>query len=236
MSSESLNQPVALVTGASSGIGLATAHVLIEKGFSVEGMARNFQSVGDIQMTQTVIDLSELDALAERLKSYVKSPDVIVLNAGFGQFGGLEQFSHQQIKTLVNTNLVSNLFVLKHFLPKMKTQGGGDVILVGSESGLAGAKAGAVYCATKFAIRGLAQSLRADCANANIRVILVNPGPVQSDFFDELNFAPQAGKEFIIPAESVASAIAHALDQPRDVVVDEINLQPIKRSFAKKKK
>ncbi len=236
MSSESLNQPVALVTGASSGIGLATAHVLIEKGFSVEGMARNFQSVGDIQMTQTVIDLSELDALAERLKSYANAPDVIVLNAGFGQFGGLEQFSHQQIKTLVNTNLVSNLFVLKHFLPKMKTQGGGDVILVGSESGLAGAKAGAVYCATKFAIRGLAQSLRADCANANIRVILVNPGPVQSDFFDELNFAPQAGKEFIIPAESVASAIAHALDQPRDVVVDEINLQPIKRSFAKKKK
>lgn len=225
----------ALVTGASSGIGLATARALFTKGFAVEGMARSFQSVSFDELCKTEIDLSDLSSLAEQLASYKTSPDVLVLNAGYGQFGGLEQFSHEQIQALVNTNLVSNLFLLKHFLPKMRTQGQGDIILVGSESGLQGAKAGSVYCATKFAIRGLAQSLRADCASSNIRVVLLNPGPVASDFFDDLNFQPQVGEEFAIPPESVAESILHALEQPRNVVMDEINLQPIKRSFSKKK-
>jgi len=80
----------------------------------------------------------------------------------------------------------------------------------------------------------LAQSLRADCSTANIRVMLLNPGPVASDFFDELNFEPQQGEEFEIPPESVAEAIMCALNQARSVVVDEINMQPIKRSFSKK--
>jgi len=137
-------------------------------------------------------------------------------------------------RRLVDTNLVSTLFLVKHFLPRMKQNGGGDIVLMGSESSLNGAKAGAVYCATKFAIRGLAQSLRADCSTANIRVILVNPGPVESSFFDELNFEPQEGDEFVIPTESVAKAIVSALNQPRSVVVDEVNIQPIKRSFKKK--
>jgi len=108
------------------------------------------------------------------------------------------------------------------------------VYKVQSESGLQGAKAGSVYCATKFAIRGLAQSLRADCSTSDIRIMLVNPGPVDSDFFDALDFAPQDGREFVIPASAVADAVSSALSQPRSVVVDEVNLQPIKRSFRKK--
>lgn len=230
-----MSKPYALVTGASSGIGLATSRALFDAGYSVEGIARNFSKAQFEELQKVELDLSMVDALPEALHQFKRAPDVLVLNAGYGQFGGIEQFSHSQIRRLVDTNLVSNLFLVKHFLPKMKQQGGGsDIVLIGSESALHGAKAGAVYCATKFAIRGLAQSLRADCSTANIRVMLVNPGPVASGFFDELNFQPQDGDEFEIPAESVASAIMSALDQPRSVVVDEINIQPIKRSFRKK--
>ncbi|MFT6408726.1 MAG: NADP-dependent 3-hydroxy acid dehydrogenase YdfG [Arenicella sp.] len=229
-----MNQLTALVTGASSGIGLATARALFADGYSVEGVARDFSATEFDQLKKTEIDLSQIDELANSLQSFKAAPKVLVLNAGYGQFGGIEQFSHQQIRRLVDTNLVSNLFLVKHFLPKMKQQGSGDIVLIGSESALQGGKAGAVYCATKFAIRGLAQSLRADCASAGIRVMLVNPGPVASDFFDDLNFAPQLGDEFEIPAESVADAVMSALKQPRSVVIDEINLQPIKRSFRKK--
>lgn len=225
----------ALVTGASSGIGFATAKGLIEKGFEVEGVARSLGSVNLPGLRKTEIDLAKLDDLSECLSTYKSAPGLLVLNAGYGQFGGLEQFSHAQIQTLVNTNLVSNLFILKHFMPQIKTQGGGDIVLIGSESALNGAKAGSVYCATKFAIRGLAQSLRADCANSNIRVLLMNPGPVATEFFDDLNFQPLAGDEFVIQAESVADSIIHALEQPRNVVMEEINLQPMKRSFTKKK-
>lgn len=224
----------ALVTGASSGIGLATAQVLLNAGYVVDGIARDFSETELADLRKIELDLSLVDALPDALGSITQAPDVLVLNAGYGQFGGLEQFSHEQIRRLIDTNLVSNLFLIKHFLPKMKKRGSGDIVLVGSESALNGAKAGAVYCATKFAIRGLAQSLRADCSTSNIRVILVNPGPVRSDFFDDLSFEPQQGDEFEIPAESVASTVMHSLNQPRNVVLDEINMQPIKRSFKKK--
>ena len=224
----------ALVTGASSGIGLATARALFSADYAVQGIARDFSNTDFDQLQKTELDLSLIDALPVALKQFKRAPDILVLNAGYGQFGGIEQFSHDQIRRLIDTNLVSNLFLIKQFLPMMKQQGGGDIVLIGSESALHGAKAGAVYCATKFAIRGLAQSLRADCASANIRVMLVNPGPVSSDFFDQLSFEPQEGIDFEIPAESVAETIMSALNQPRTVVVDEINIQPIKRSFRKK--
>lgn len=225
----------ALVTGASSGIGLATANALLEQGFEVTGLARNSAKMSDNSFQAIACDLSDLDALPTRLAEMQASFDLLVLNAGVGRFGGIEQFSYRQIQQLVNTNLVSNLFLVKHFLPRMRASGGGDIVLIGSESALQGAKQGSVYCATKFALRGLAQSLRADCATANIRVSLVNPGPVESNFFDDLEFAPQNGDEFIIEPATVASAIVHALNQPRTVVTEEINLQPIKRSFQKRK-
>ena len=114
----------------------------------------------------------------------------------------------------------------------MKKNGDGDIVLLGSESALQGGKAGEVYCASKFALRGLAQSLRKD--NPSMRVILVNPGPVDSDFFDDLDFAPQAGSEFSIAPESVAQAIDNALSLPSNAVTEEINRQPLKRSFSKK--
>ncbi len=224
----------ALITGASSGIGLAIARSLANQGYELDGVARDFSRTNFEQMHRHSIDLSDLDALPVALKQIGAIPDVLVLNAGYGQFGGLEQFSHQQVRKLVDTNLVSNLFLVKHFLPLMKQRGSGDIVLIGSESGLQGAKAGSVYCATKFAIRGLAQSLRADCSNNDIRVMLINPGPVDSEFFDTLNFEPQEGEEFVIPASAVADAVSAALLQPRSVVVDEVNLQPIKRSFRKK--
>lgn len=228
------DKPKAIVTGASSGIGLATVKLLCEQGYEVEGIARDFSNTDCFSFKTHEIDLSILSSLPQKLNKFSTSPDLLVLNAGFGQFGGLEQFSHALIERLINTNLTSNVFLLKHFLPKMKQQGTGDIVLIGSESALQGAKAGAVYCATKFAIRGLAQSLRADCSTNNIRVMLVNPGPVSSDFFDTLNFSPQAGVDFVIEPLAVARSILHALNQDRNVVLDEINIQPIKRSFKKK--
>ena len=227
-----------LITGGSSGIGLSLAKLMSEQGDDVAAIARDYSKVLDASsFVQHELDLSELDALPRKLKNTQglnKAFDVLILNAGYGRFGGLEQFSHEQIRHLVDTNLVSNLFLIKHFLPLMKAQGGGDIVLIGSESALQGAKAGSVYCATKFALRGLAQSLRADCSTSNIRVMLINPGPVDSDFFDDLNFKPQDGEAFTLDSSDVAISIIHALDQPRNVVCDEINLQPIKRSFQKK--
>ena len=227
----------ALITGASSGIGLALAEQMIANDYEVIGVARDFSAVAQPGLNMQSLDLSNVDYLPKQLSAndaFNDAVDVLVLNAGYGQFGGIEQFSHQQIRAMVDTNLVSNLFLIKHFLPKMKANGSGDIVIVGSESALQGGKNGAVYCATKFALRGLAQSLRQDCSTSNIRVILVNPGPVSSDFFDTLNFEPQDGVEFVIEPDQIASVIVNALLQPANVVCDEINVQPLKRSFKKK--
>ncbi len=226
-----------LITGASSGIGLALAKLTLHSDYEVVGIARNFDEENNFGLQEVELDLSKIKQLPEQLKENELLNldfDTLVLNAGIGRFGGLEQFSHTQIEELINTNLVSNLFLLKHYLPRFKQQGAKDIVLLGSESAIQGAKQGAVYCASKFAIRGLAQSLRADCANNDIRVILINPGSVDTNFFDELNFTPQGGEEFALSPESVATAILDALAMPRNSVVEELNIQPMKRSFQKK--
>ena len=226
----------ALITGASSGIGLATAKALISQSWQVTGVARSFAETDCAGLTAAEVDLSNLEKLPGILSenaALAQQFDLLVLNAGYGRFGGIEQFSYAQIRHLIDTNLVSNLFLLKNYLPELKRSGGKDIVLIGSESALSGGKQGAIYSASKFAIRGLAQSLRADCAAADIRVILVNPGPVDSDFFTDLHFRPVAGEQYSISPSAIAQAIVSALDQPRTTVVEEINIQPIKKAFEK---
>ena len=231
----------ALITGASSGIGCAISRQMLKCGVDVTGIGRDFRNCQcdsfAEQFDQINLDLSDLDGLPSLLveEERLNKPfNFLVLNAGYGQFGGIEQFSYPQIRQLIDTNLISNLFLLKHFLPILKRNGGSDIVLIGSEAAYAGAKQGAVYCASKFAIRGLAQSLRADCAKSDIRVILVNPGPTDTGFFENLHFMPENGEDYAIKPDTVAQATWNALQQPRTTVIEEINIQPIKRAFRKK--
>ena len=100
---------------------------------------------------------------------------------------------------------------------------------MGSEAALTGTAQGSLYCAAKFALRGLAQALRAECARAGIRVTLVNPGMVQSPFFDELDFRPGPEPDNYILPEDVAEVIVQALTARDGTVLDEINLSPQKK-------
>lgn len=229
----------ALITGASSGIGLATAKLLVENGMHVTGVGRDFSQTEGVDMRRVVLDLAELPQLSEQLQQNPElnqNFDLLMLNAGYGHFGGLENFSHAQMRQLLDTNLVSNFYLLKHYLPVFKQQGRKDIIFIGSEAALHGARQGALYCASKFALRGLSQSIRADCAGSDIRVVLVNPGPVATNFFNELGFMPERGSDYSISAETVAETIVNVVNQDRSVVTEEINLQPLRRAFRKKQR
>ena len=155
-----------------------------------------------------------------------------------GRFGTLEQFSYEQIRSLIDLNLTSHVFVARAFLPSLKKAGRGHLIFMGSEAALTGTAQGSLYCAAKFALRGLAQALRAECARTSVRVTLVNPGMVQSPFFDELDFRPGPDPDNYILPEDVAEVIVQALTARDGTVLDEINLSPQKKviEFGTRKK
>ena len=227
----------AIITGASSGIGYAISEAALNQGYLVTGQGRDFSKVSRRPTTTVVLDLADTRAVKEYCQSVRKDSaplDLLVLNAGYGQFGSLEQFSSDQIESMIAVNVTANLLILAAVMPKMKAQKTGDVVLIGSESALVGAKQGSVYCAGKFALRGIAQSLQAECAGTGVRVILVNPGPVRSNFFNNLNFEPEHGNEHAMAPQDVAQCVFDTLALPRTVIVEEVNLQTSKRVFVKK--
>lgn len=223
-----------LVTGASRGIGAAISKRLLQEGYGVIGIGRDFSAWKSLPngLEAVEIDLGDLEKLPHRLGDLARAHpelDGLVLNAGFGRFGSLEEFSYQQIRDMVDTNLVQHIFIARAFLPRIKKMRRGDMIIIGSESALAGGKKGAIYSACKFGLRGLAQSLRQECSGNGIRVSLINPGMVSSDFFRELDFAPGTDPANHVRPEDIAAAILMILQAHPGTVFDEINLNPLKR-------
>ncbi len=226
-----------LVTGASSGIGAAVCRLLLDHNARIIAVSR--RQIADESGThrkqqnfQTVrCDLSDFEALHTLLGQKLKTVaclDGVILCHGRGDFGSLEEFSVSRIKNQIDTNLTSVILISRLAMPIMKQQGYGDLVIIGSESALKGGKKGTVYCAAKFGLRGFAQSLRAECAASGVRIALVNPGMVDTEFFAHLDFNPGESRDNALQADDVAGAVKTILDMPAGSVIDEINLSPQK--------
>ena len=228
-----------LLTGASGGIGRSIATLLLSSDWRIVGVGRDpaRPEFSQKEFSQATIDLSDLEHLPEQLRllaSEHEDIDSVVCAAGVGRFGSLEEFSYEQIRELIDINLTSQLYVVRAFLPLLKRRGRGDVVLIGSEAALAGGARGAVYSATKFALRGFCQSLRQESAAAGIRVTLINPGMVRTDFFDQLDFEPGEDLAHAIVPEDIAVAVKMVLSARAETVFDEINLSPLKKVVRRK--
>lgn len=224
----------AVVTGASSGIGEAISRKLIDNAYRVTGIARDFSKCGihDAGFNGLNMDFSAMDKLAGQLKELEKQldpVDLLVLCAGKGLFGSLEEFSYAQIRELMDVNFTSQAYVVRTLLPAMKTRGNGQIIVIGSDASLSGSRKGSIYCASKFALRGFAQALRDECGRNNIRVTLINPGMVRSPFYDQLSFRHGEDKENFIEPNDVAEAVLMLAQSRPETVFDEINLSPMKK-------
>ena len=231
----------AIVTGASSGMGAAISKQLLNDGYGVVGLARDFSkcTIDSENFHSISLDFSDLDNLPAQLSELSKNHpqvDVLICCAGKGQFGSIEEFSYQQLQDLMQLNFMSQAFITKALVPSMKQQGHGDIIYIGSESALSGGKKGAIYCASKFAIRGMAQALREECSRSNVRVTLINPGMTKTPFFDNLKFQPGVAKENYIEPEDIANAVSMVLASRPETVFDEINLSPMKNVIRQKPK
>jgi len=229
-----------LVTGASSGIGRAVAQNLLQQGNTVIGVSRdcrkftrqmeNFRSV-ELDLSQ----LNELPQKIRQLQQMFPEIDAVVFSAGMGRFGSVEEFSYSQIEALMTINFTSQAFLTKALLPALKLKANSDLIFIGSEAALKGSRKGAIYCASKFAIRGFTQALREECGNSNVRVCLINPGMVKTAFFEHLTFEPGDHESNFILPENVAAAVSYVLGTRAQIVIDEINLSPLNKVIKFKK-
>ena len=224
-----------IVTGASSGIGLATVKLALQLGYWVLGISRHFDDpvMDHERLRIESVDLADIENLPARLTELVDSIDLpiaaVINNAGIGKIAFLEQLSYDDLQVCMNTNFMSHAMLSKAILPKMKKRGGGVLIFIGSEAALSGSRQGSIYCASKFAIRGFAQALREETNRAGIRVTVVNPGATDTAFFDDLHYRPGAAPENAISAGQVATLLLQVIAAEATTVIDEINLSPLSR-------
>lgn len=225
-----------IVAGSSSGIGRAITEKLLAENFAVIGLARDHQKFTpeNSNYFPYAIDFAEIKSLESKLKLLLKEhPDIeaVIAGAGYGQFAHVEQFKVADMQRIMDVNFLSQAILIKTVLPGLKTRKSGKVIVMASESALYGGKRGSLYCASKFALRGFALSLRKECMNANVAVSIVNPGLVDTPFFDSLDFHPGKQPENAIQPEQVASLVCTILAMANNCVIEEITLQPMQKTI-----
>ena len=224
-----------LISGASSGIGLAASRLLLNHGYRVIGLSRR-GGVAELEsgnFSGVAVDLADLNGLDSKINELVMSNDIdcFIHAAGQGHFGSIEQFSVAQIDASIRVNLTSAIVICRGLVPAFRRRGKGRLIFIGSESALTAGRKGALYCAAKYGLRGFSQSLREDCASDGVQVSLVNPGMVRSPFFDDLSFEPGPEPENAIGLDDVVDVIWQIMQSSPDIVIDEVNLSPRVKSI-----
>jgi short-subunit dehydrogenase len=179
-------QPVALVTGASSGIGRATAVQLVDAGFRVIGTSRNAANAADADgvmfLDLDVADDESVRALVDDVVERFGRIDVLVNNAGMGVAGASEESSITQTKSVFEVNFFGVIRMTNAVLPHMRAQGGGRIINVSSVMGLVPAPFMAVYASTKHAIEGYSESVDHEVRQYGVRVMVVEPAYTSTGF------------------------------------------------------
>jgi len=226
-----------LITGSSSGVGKYLTENLLEQN-NVVGIARrnNFKHINYHHIT---LDLAKVSLVTDKAKQIAKEHEDInhiIINAGFGYFKELDQFSEKQIIELFNVNIISQIILLRFLLSNLRKQKNSKIIFIGSEAALNGAKKATIYAATKFAMRGFAQSLRAELKQDNIAVTMLNPGVMDSDFYKNLDFTFATEKANKINLKDIFMLIDLICKLDNHMVIDEINLTPMKNHIKYKVK
>ena len=184
----------AIVTGASSGIGRASAEALARAGFTVFGTSRKVTSTGPQQVTMLSCDVTDdasVKALVAEVLQRTGRIDVLVNNAGVGLFGGAEESSAAQVQALFDVNVFGVMRMINAVLPSMRQRGEGRILNLSSAVGLVPTPFSAHYASSKHAIEGYSESLDHEVRAFNIRVSLIEPGYVRGGF-DQNALEPDA--------------------------------------------
>jgi NAD(P)-dependent dehydrogenase (short-subunit alcohol dehydrogenase family) len=238
MSERTLSEKIVLVTGGGRGIGAAIAHTLSELGATVIICGRTLpalqETAGKIRasggqceaMVCDVTDWNSVAALAARVEQTFGRLDVLVNNAGIGSFDGpLHLMPPASWDAIFDTNLRGVFYMMRAFVPLMLASGGSDIINISSIASKNALANGAAYAASKWGLNGLSYSVAEELRGKNIRVSVVCPGSVHTEF------SPHAGKDpgKMLQAEDVAHTVRMLVTQAPRAFASEIVLRPTQK-------
>lgn len=244
MFSQNIKEKVVVITGASSGLGEATARLLSSEGATVvlaarradriEALANELKNQGGeaLAVATDVTDRQQVKALVDKAVDTYGRIDVMLNNAGLMPLAPLEKLKTDEWDQMIDVNIKGVLYGIAAALPHMKQQKGGHFINVSSVYGHKLGPDATVYCATKHAVRALSEGLRQEVKPYNIRTTIISPGAVATELLDHISEKEiqEQTKDFVskiaVPAETFARMVAFAINEPENVDVNEILFRP----------
>ena len=184
-----MHSQVIVISGCSSGIGYAAARFLKDRGHQVFVSARRYADLENLQkegFNAVLMDMDDTHSIANAIEQILLQTlgrlDVLINNAGFGQGGALEDITRDTLREQFETNVFGLMDLTRHVIPVMRQQGSGRIINISSILGLVSMPFRGAYNASKYAVEGLSDTLRLELKASGIKVITVNPGPIESMF------------------------------------------------------
>jgi NADP-dependent 3-hydroxy acid dehydrogenase YdfG len=244
MSTDQNTGRVAVITGASSGIGAATARALARDGHRLALLARRADRItaladelgdGALAIEADVTDRDSVVAAAEQVNAELGGADVLVNNAGVMLLAPFTSDQRAEHRQMVETNLLGAMTATEVFLDQLR-DGGGDLVNISSVAGRKARPGNSVYAATKWGLNGWSEALRQEL-QPDVRVIVIEPGAVATELTDHITdanakqAAEQMYEELAITADDIAEVIAFAVQRPRRVALNEILIRPTAQPF-----
>ena len=238
---QGIENKVVVITGASSGLGEAAARLLAENGAKLVLGARRLDRLQalakDLALTEGAVvetDVAKRDEVQRLVGRAVERHgriDVLINNAGLMPSSFLERLHVEEWDRMIDVNIKGVLYGIAAALPRMTAQKSGHIINVASVAGHKVGPGGAVYAATKHAVRVISEGLRQEVKPYNIRTTIISPGAVATELTQTITdptvaAGMQRTYEIAIPADSFARAVAFAMSQPEDVDINEILFRP----------
>jgi len=244
---EGIRDKVVVITGASSGLGAETARHLVKAGAKpvlgarrmerLETLAGELGLGKDAIVKTDVTDREQLKALVDQAVNTHGRIDVIINNVGLMPLSPLEMLRIDEWDQMIDVNIKGVLYGIAAALPYMKEQKSGQVINVSSVAGHTVTPGGAVYCATKHAVRVISEALRKEVKPYNIRSTILSPGAVDTELPGSIG-APEVSeaihsyyRENAIPADSFARCVLFAMSQPEEIDINEILFRPTRQEL-----
>jgi NADP-dependent 3-hydroxy acid dehydrogenase YdfG len=247
--SENIQGKVIVITGASSGLGEATARRLSAEGATVvlgarradrlQRLTKEFEAKGgkSLAVTVDVTDKTQVKKLVDSAVESFGRIDVLINNAGVMPLSPLEKLKVDEWDHMIDVNIKGVLYGIAAALPHMKRQKAGHIINVSSVAGHKVGPTFAVYSATKHAVRTLSEGLRMEVKPYNIRTTIISPGAVATELLDGISDPETAAAnrayvaKVAVPADSFARAVAFAISQPADLDINEILFRPTNQEW-----